>query len=195
MLCEQLPQLFLGFGILGEHPLAGDLGNIGRLQVHLQREAVHQPGQLHPFVIQAPHQLRELLLGGDHQPHLAATDPAEVLHHGLQIQHLLHIPGHKLAHLVHHKQKRFARAAAQHQLHAALGEIPRGNVGSLHGRFSPAVSRRVRGRLQFVHHTAGLLHRNGDQAFARIPILTKNLLVLGLEGRQFTRFLQGDLQL
>ena len=163
--------------------------------MHLQRKAIHQPGQFHSFVIEPSHQLRELLLGGDHQPHLAASDPAEVLNHGLKIEHLLHISSHELTHLIHHKQKRFAGATAQHQLHAALGQITRSDVGPLHGRFPPAVGRGIGGRLQLVHHTAGLLHRNGDQAFARIPILAKDLLVLGLEGSQFTRFFQGDFQL
>ena len=46
-----------------------------------------------------------------------------------------------------------------------------------------------------MHHPTGLLHRNGDQPFARIPILAKDLLVFGLEGLKFTRFFQSDLQL
>ena len=46
-----------------------------------------------------------------------------------------------------------------------------------------------------MHHTAGLLHSNRNQAFTRIPILAEDLLILGFEGSQITSFLQCDFQL
>ena len=77
VLGEPLAQQLLGRGMLGQDTLAGDLGDVRRLQVHLQREAVHQPRQLDPAVVEATDQLSQLLLGGDDHPELAAADPTE----------------------------------------------------------------------------------------------------------------------
>ena len=107
----------------------------------------------------------------------------------------MNIAGDELANFVHDEEQRLARAAPLHQLHAALGEVARRDVGALHRRLAPAIRRRVRRRIQLVHDAACLLHGDGDQALADVPVLVERLLVLGLEGVEATRFLQGDLQL
>src|SRR5712691_9471700 len=66
VLREEVTEALFGGGILGEHALAGHLGDIRRLQVDLEGEAIHQPGKLDPLVIQAANKLGELFLRGHH---------------------------------------------------------------------------------------------------------------------------------
>ena len=63
----------LGGGVLGEHAPARDLGDVRRLEVDLQREAVHEAGELDLLVVEAADELAELLLRGDDEPVLAAA--------------------------------------------------------------------------------------------------------------------------
>ena len=46
-----------------------------------------------------------------------------------------------------------------------------------------------------MHHTASLLHGDGDQTFPNVPLLVEDILVLGLEVVEAASFLQGDFQL
>ena len=102
MVLKQLAEQLLGIGVLREHSLAGDLRNVGGLQVDLQfpREAVLKAGQLSPLVVEPGHDLGQLLLRRDDQPNLAAADSSQRLHDALQIEHLLHVAGDKLADFV-----------------------------------------------------------------------------------------------
>ena len=165
------------------------------MDLQLRGEAVHEAGELDPPVVQATDQLGELLLGGDHDPQLAPADAAEALHHGLQVEHLLHVAGDELAHLVDDEQQVLAGSAAAHQLQAAQGQVAGGDVGAAHGCFAPTVDPGIGGRVQLMHDTARLLHGDGDLALLDIPIPGEDLLVLGLEGSEAALLLQGDLQL
>ncbi len=100
MLVEELAEIGLRGGVLREHAPAGDLGDVGRLEVDLEREAVHQAGQLDLLVVEAADELAELLLRGDDDPVLAAALHAQVLHDGLKVEHLLDVAGDELADLV-----------------------------------------------------------------------------------------------
>ena len=62
MLGKELAQVLLGLGVLRQHALARDLGDVRRLQVDLQREAVHEARQLDPLVVEPTHELGELFL-------------------------------------------------------------------------------------------------------------------------------------
>ena len=123
VLVEELPERCLRGGVLREHAPAGDLGDVGRLEVDLQREAVHQAGELDLLVVEAADELAELLLRGDDDPVLAAALHAEALHDGLQVEHLLDVARDELADLVDDEHQRVARLAALHQLVRALGEL------------------------------------------------------------------------
>ena len=131
VLVEELAERSLGGRVLREHAPAGDLGDVGRLEVDLQREAVHQAGELDLLVVEAADELAELLLRGDDDPVLAAALHAEALHDGLQVEHLLHVARDELADLVDDEHQAVARAPALHQLVGALGELAGSDVGSL----------------------------------------------------------------
>ena len=89
-----------------EHAAARDLGDVGGLEVDLEREAVHQAGELDLLVVEAADELAELLLRGDDDPVLAAARRAEALHDGLQVEHLLDVAGDELADLVDDEHQR-----------------------------------------------------------------------------------------
>ena len=111
MLVEELPERCLRGGVLREDAPARDLGDVGRLEMDLQREAVHQAGKLDLLVVEAADELAELLLRGDDDPVLAATLDAEALHDGLQVEHLLDVASDELADLVDDEHQALARAA------------------------------------------------------------------------------------
>ena len=111
VLVEELPERRLRGGVLREDASAGDLGDVGRLQVDLQGKAVHQPGELDLLVVEAADELAELLLRGDDDPVLAAALHAEALHDGLQVEHLLDVARDELADLVDDEHERSAQAA------------------------------------------------------------------------------------
>ena len=73
VLVEELSQRLLRGGILGQHASAGDLGDVRRLQMDLQREAVHQAGKLDLLVVEAADELAKLLLRSDDDPVFAAA--------------------------------------------------------------------------------------------------------------------------
>ena len=75
------------------------------------REAVHQPRELDPRVVEAADQLVELLLRGDDEPHLPAPHAAKALDDGLEVEHLLHVASDELPDLVDDEDERLARAA------------------------------------------------------------------------------------
>ena len=62
VLGEELAQVLLGLGVLRQHALARDLRDVRRLQVDLQREAVHEARQLDPLVVEPTDELAELFL-------------------------------------------------------------------------------------------------------------------------------------
>ena len=105
--------------------------------MNLQGEAVHEPGQFHPLVVQSPHQFIQLLLGGDHNPHPAPTHAAQTLYRSLQIQHFLDVPGNELAHLVNHEGQAFSGAASLHEHFAPFGQHIRGDVRPVFSGLAP----------------------------------------------------------
>jgi hypothetical protein len=107
VLGEDLTLDLLRLGIFRQHTLARDLGDVGGLEVHLQRQAIHQACQLDALVIEATDEFRELFLRRHHDLQFAVAQTAEILHYALQVEHLLHIAGDKLADLVHHEDEVF----------------------------------------------------------------------------------------
>ena len=65
--------------------------------------------QLDLLVVEAADQLVKLLLRGDNEPVLATPLHAEALHHGLEVEHLLHVAGDELADFVHDEEQTLAR--------------------------------------------------------------------------------------
>ena len=167
---EELAERRLGIGVLGEDALARDLGDVGRLEVDLQREAVHQPGELDALVVEPADELVELLLRGDDEPHLAAANAAEALDDRLQVEHLLHVARHELPDLVDDEDERcgpgLRRPISSLQRSARSPGVM--SARSLRG-LAPAIGRRVRLRVELVHHAARLLHRDGDHALLGRP--------------------------
>src|SRR4051794_35709446 len=115
MLVEERAERRFGIGVLREHASARYLADVGRLQMDLLREAVHKAGKLDLLVVETADQLAQLLLGGDDEPVLAATDAAEALYDRGEVQHLLDVTGDELAHLVNNEQQGLPGAAALHQ--------------------------------------------------------------------------------
>ena len=62
VLGEDLAQVLLGLSVLRQHALARDLRDVRRLQMDLQREAVHEARQLDPLVVEPTDELGELFL-------------------------------------------------------------------------------------------------------------------------------------
>jgi len=93
-------ELLFCIGLLREYSLTGNFRDVVWLQVDLQGKAIHQAGKLDARVVQSTNQLVELFLRCDHHPELAQTDPAKRLHDSLQIEHLIHGPGHELTDFV-----------------------------------------------------------------------------------------------
>ena len=108
---KSFPSAACARGVLRQHAPARDLGDVGRLEVDLQREAVHQARELDLLVVEAADELAELLLRGDDDPVLAAALHAEALHDGLQVEHLLNVARDELADLVDDEHQALARAA------------------------------------------------------------------------------------
>ena len=176
VLREELAERRLRIGVLGEDALARDLGDVGRLEVDLQRlrEAVHQARELDPRVVEPADELVELLLRRDDEPHLPAADAAEALDDRLEVEHLLDVAGDELPDLVDDEDERLARLAAGP---SAPCSARRGGPGvmsarSLHG-LAPAVGGRERLRVELVHHAARLLHRDRDQPLLGVPVLAR----------------------
>ena len=80
VLLEQLGEGHLSLGALTQHPPAGHLSDVGGLQHRLVGEAILQTRQLGAVVVEVTHHIGELLLGGDHHPHLAPALDPELLH-------------------------------------------------------------------------------------------------------------------
>jgi hypothetical protein len=121
--------------------------------------------------------------------------PPEVLDHGLEVEHLLHVAGDELADLVHDEHQGLARTAAEDELQRPCGEIAGGDIGALHGGLAPAVHGRVGRGVERVHHAARLLDGDGDLPLLDVPLLAEDLAVFGLESVEVGVLLQGDLQL
>ena len=124
VLVEELSERSLGGRVLREHAAAGHLGDVRRFEMDLQRETVHQAGKLDLLVVEAADELAKLFLRRDHNPVLAAALYAEALHHGLQIEHLLHVARDKLANFIDDEHQALARAPTLHQLVGAISELP-----------------------------------------------------------------------
>ncbi len=125
VLVEELSQGLLRGSIFRQNTSAGDLGDVRRLQMDLQREAVHQAGKLDLLVVEAADELAKLLLRSDDDPVLAAAFHAEALNNGLQVEHLLYVASDELANFVDDEHQRLARPPALHQFIRALRELPR----------------------------------------------------------------------
>ena len=82
-----------------------------------------------------------------------------------------------------------------HQLHAALRESARCDVGTLHRRFPPTIRVWVGLWIELVHDAARLLNRYRDEALALIPVLVEDVFVLGFETIESARFFKRDLEL
>ena len=62
MLFIQVTQALLRSSVLGKNALRCDLRDVGRFEVNLLREAVHQPGEFDLAVIEPGREFVELLL-------------------------------------------------------------------------------------------------------------------------------------
>src|SRR6266849_3538974 len=78
-------KVYLSTSLLCEHPLAGDLPDVARIQEHLMSEAVLQAGKLGPVPIVDIQNRLELFLRGRDQPDLSAPYLAEALDDALQV--------------------------------------------------------------------------------------------------------------
>ena len=167
---NSLPSARLRGGVLREHAPAGDLGDVGRLEVDLQREAVHQPGELDLLVVEAADELAELLLRRDDDPVLAAALHAEALHDGLQVEHLLNVARDELADFVDDEHQRRARARRRFiSSLARSASLPGRDVGLVLDGLHPGVGHRVGRRVEAVQHPARLAEREGDLALLARP--------------------------
>ena len=192
---EQPAEHLLAPGVLGEHATAGDLRDVGRLQVDLDGESIHQARQLDAAGVDAAHQLGELFLGGDDQPHLAAAHAAQALDQRLEIEHLLDVARDELPHFVHHEHQRAPGATSVHEFLAALGEGAGGHVSPVLGSDDPGVRGGIGGGIEFRHHAAGLAQREGDLGLLLVPVLVEDRLVARLEVVETALGFQVDLQL
>ena len=195
VLVEELPERGLCACVLREHAAARDLGDVARLQVNLQRESVHQAGQLDFLVVEAGDKLAELLLGGDDDPVLAAPLHAELLHDCLQIEHLLDVAGDELTDLVDHEHEREPRLAALHEFAGALGELARRDVCLVLDRLHPGIGNGVRVGIHGVEHATRLGEGEGNLALLAGPLLFEQTLVRVLEGLKLPLLLEANLQL
>ena len=173
VLVEELPERRLCGGVLREHAAARHLGDVRRLEMDLQREAVHQARELDLLVVEAADELAQLLLRGDDDPVLAATLHAEALHDGLKVEHLLDVACDELADLVDDEHERTARLAALHQLTCALGELARRDVRFVLDGLHPGIGHRVRLGVKAVQHAARLAQREGNLALLGGPVLRR----------------------
>lgn len=194
VLGEQFAKGLFGTRVFGENALVRNFGDVRRLKMNLQWKAIHETSELHSPVIQATRDFVQLLLRRHDDPHLAAADATEVLNYCLQIKHLLNVTSNELADLVHNKEQRLSGAAALHELHAAFSQISRRYISAPHRRLAPAVGGRVSRRIHFMHDPTGLLHRDGDEPFADVPVLVEGLSVPCLESVETARFLERDLE-
>src|SRR5262245_34525547 len=93
------------------------------MDLQLTGKAINQTRELDLLVIEAADELAELLLRGDHDPVLPAPLDSEVLHHRLQVEHLLDVASDELADLVDDKYQALARPPSLHQLVGPLGQL------------------------------------------------------------------------
>ena len=94
----------------------------------LQRETVHQTRKFDLLVVEATDELAKLFLRRDHNPVLAAPLHSEALHHGLQIEHLLHVPRDELADFIDDEHQALTRAPSLHELVGAIRELSRTDI-------------------------------------------------------------------
>ena len=123
VLVEELPERSLGVRVLREHAAAGHLGDVRRFQMDLQRETVHQAGKLDLLVVEAADELAKLFLRRDHNPVLATALYPEALHHGLQIEHLLHVARDELTDFVDDEHQALTGAPSLHEFVGAISEL------------------------------------------------------------------------
>ena len=164
VLVEELAERGLRGGVLREHAAARDLGDVRRLEMDLEREAVHQPRELDLLVVETADELAELLLRSDDDPVLAAALHAEALHDRLQVEHLLNVAGDELADLVDDEHQSLAGPAPLHQLGGTFGELAGRDVGLVLDRLHPGVGDWVSLRIEAVHDPARLAQRERDLA-------------------------------
>ena len=78
--------------------------------------------ELDLLVVEAGGEFVELLLGGDYKPVSSTAPDAELLHDGLQVEHLLNVAGDELADLVHDKDQGVAGPSTADEL-AKLADL------------------------------------------------------------------------
>src|SRR5260370_1839635 len=100
VLVENFAEHRLCGGVLREHAATRDLGDVGRLEVNLEREAIHQASEFDLLVVEPADELAEVLLRSNDDPVLATALHAQALHDGLKVQHLLHVARDELAHFI-----------------------------------------------------------------------------------------------
>ena len=160
-------------GLLGQHSPGGHLADVGRCHVATGFEAILEPGQLHPLVVDGRHHLLQLFLGGHDDPdrrHRRAGQDAvlallaEMLHHSPQVLDLIGAAGHVLAHLVNNEYHRVTGTAAGGQLKGAVHQKADGDVGLLLDGSCPRVRGVEGGGIQIVHHRTDPLDALGSLA-------------------------------
>src|SRR3954452_1400260 len=103
------------------------------------RKAVHQARELHPRVVEPTHELAQLLLGRDDEPHLSAAHATKAVYDRREIEHLLYVARDELADLVDDEDERLAGLPSAHQLLATLGKKAGRDVGAVPDRVAPAI--------------------------------------------------------
>src|SRR5206468_10833881 len=103
----------------------------------LLRKAVHEAGKFDLLVVEAADEFTEFLLRRNDDPVFASSLCSEILNDGLEVEHLLHIPGDELAHFIDHEHQAMAGLSALHQLRGPVGELSRRNIRLVLDRLYP----------------------------------------------------------
>jgi len=120
VLIVQIFQDLLSFSFFLEHPLAGDLRNVGLFQVNCARETILQACKLDLLGVECAHDLVQLLLRGDNNPAGSRCFPSfyavlafapESLYYSLEVEHLLHTAGNILPYFIDDENQGMSRLA------------------------------------------------------------------------------------
>ena len=185
VLVEELAQRLLGVGVLGEHALAGDLGDVRGSRWTCTRKAVHEPGQLDPRSSSPPTSsvsfscevTTSQCLPRPTRPRLCTTAWRSSI---FCTSRATNWPTSSTT-----KTRLLPGPAPLHQLRAALGQLP----GVMSARSLTAFTQQsavgIGLGLELVHHPAGLAATaKATLPFSASHSLPKSSLVARLEGLQ-----------
>ena len=163
---EQLLERRLGQRLLGQHPLGGDLPDVGGGEIDPVAEAVLELRQIDPLrVPEGRNHFVELLLRGDDDPagsrdlaflQQILADLAELLDGGPQVFDLVAAAGDVLAHLVDDEDEGLALAPPTPKLERPFDDLADGDGGvPVALGVCPRIRSRVRRRVEVVQDGAG----------------------------------------